>query len=282
MGKVAIVTDSTVNLPVQYIEEYHITVTPQILIWGDQTYQDGVDIQPAEFYTRLQSSDAMPSSSQVSPETMKSAISNLHTQGYDVLVVAISSRLSGTMNSVTQAIQALPDVNIAVVDSQAASLSLGFQVLQAARAAQNGASLKECKAVAERARLNTNIYFVVDTLEFLHRGGRIGGASRFLGTALNLKPILTLHEGVVQPIAKVRTKKKALEKLLDIVEEQLKHSRLNRIGVLHANGAEEGQEFLNECINRFHPSESILTEITPVLGAHTGPGTIGLAYLRDM
>ncbi len=282
MGKVAIVTDSTVNIPVQYIEEYHITVTPQILIWGDQTYQDGVDIQPAEFYTRLQSSDAMPSSSQVSPETMKSAISNLHTQGYDVLVVAISSRLSGTMNSVTQAIQALPDVNIAVVDSQAASLSLGFQVLQAARAAQNGASLKECKAVAERARLNTNIYFVVDTLEFLHRGGRIGGASRFLGTALNLKPILTLHEGVVQPIAKVRTKKKALEKLLDIVEEQLKHSRLNRIGVLHANGAEEGQEFLNECINRFHPSESILTEITPVLGAHTGPGTIGLAYLRDM
>lgn len=282
MGKVAIVTDSTVNLPANYISEYNIIVAPQILIWGNQTYQDGIDIQPTEFYTRLSTAETMPSSSQVSPNTLRDIYSNLHGQGYDILTIVVSSKLSGTMNSVSQAMQAIPEANIAVVDSYAASMALGFQVLQAARAAQNGASLKECKAVAERAKMQSNIYFVVDTLEFLHRGGRIGGASRFLGTALNLKPLLTLHEGKVEPVAKVRTKTKALEKLLNIVEKQLDHSRLNRIGVLHANSPIEAEDFMEECIRRFQPAESIMTEITPVIGTHTGPGTIGLAYLRDM
>lgn len=282
MNKVAIVTDSTVNLPESYIQENHITVAPQVVIWDDKTYLDGIDIQTKEFYQRLATSKTMPSSSQVSPQDFKNIYSDLHQQGFDILTIVVSSKLSGTMNSVTQAIQMIPEANIAVVDSFGASMSLGFPVLQAARAAVNGATLLECKAVAERARMHSNVYFVVDTLDFLHRGGRIGGASHFVGTALNLKPILTLHEGKVEAIGKVRTQKKAIEKMLDIVAEQLKHSRLVRISVLHANVPEQAQELLAECNRRFNPSESILTEVTPVIGTHTGPGTLGVAFLRDM
>lgn len=282
MRKVAIVTDSTVNLPPAYLAEYNVTVAPQVIIWGDKTYEDGVDIQPAEFYTRLAQATVMPTSSQVSPARFRDIYSNLLEKDYDILTIAISSQLSGTMNSITQAIAGLPEERLSVVDSYGASMALGFQVLQAARAAANGASLKECRAVAERARMQTNIYFVVDTLDFLHRGGRIGGAAHFLGTTLNLKPILTLKEGKIEPAGKVRTLKKALEKMLNTVEKELAHSRQVRIGVLHADAAEEGAALLEECNRRFQPAESILTEISPVIGVHTGPGTIGVAYLRDM
>lgn len=279
---VALVTDSTAGIPPSYLDEYHISVAPLNLIWGNQTYEDGVDIHPVEFYQRLEKSTVMPSSSQVSPAKMIEIFSSLTDQGYDILAILISSRLSGTLNSADQAVKSLPDSNVAVVDSYSTVMALGFQVLQAARAAANGASLRECKSVAERARMQSQVYFVVDTLDYLRRGGRIGGASHFLGTALNLKPILTLKDGEIQPVGKVRTSKKALERILDIIAEDLAHSRLNRICVLHANSPEAGMALLAECERRFQPTEALLAEIGPVIGVHTGPGTIGVAYLKDM
>ena len=241
MAKVAIVTDSTVNLPQNIINEYNITVVPQIVIWDDKVYRDGIDIQTAEFYNRLQTSSTMPSSSQVSPITMRDTFTGLLDQGFEVLVITVSSLLSGTMNSAIQAKEMLPGKPVELVDSLTASMALGFQVLMAARAAKNGASLKECKAVAEKARAQSGVYFVVDTLEFLHRGGRIGGAARLLGTALNLKPILTVTDGKIEPVARVRTQKKAFEKLVDIIGEKLDHGGITRVSVLHAIAAFPGR-----------------------------------------
>ena len=214
MPKVAIVTDRTVNLPLSIIKEYSITVASQLVIWDNKTYLDGIDIQPAEFYTRLQTSKSMPSSSQVSPITMRDIFFGLLDQGYEVLAIMISSHLSGTMSSAIMAKEMLPEKPIELVDSLNASMALGFQVLMAARAAKNGASLQECKVIAEKARDQSGVFFVVDTLEFLHRGGRIGGAARLLGTALNLKPILTVDGGKIEPVARVRTQRKAFEKML--------------------------------------------------------------------
>ena len=282
MSKVAIVTDSTVNLPQSVIKDYPITVAPQIVIWDEKTYQDGIDIQPAAFYTRLKTSKSMPSSSQVSPITMRDTITNLLNQGYEVLAIMISSHLSGTMSSAIMAKEMLPDRPVELVDSLTTSMAMGFQVLTAARAAKNGASLLECKAIAEKARDLTGVYFVVDTLEFLHRGGRIGGASRLLGTALNLKPILTVEGGKIEPVARVRTQKKAFEKLLDLVGEKLENSTMARVSVLHANAASEADQVMSEVVERFHPAETVMTEVSPVIGTHTGPGTVGIAYLRDM
>ena len=282
MSKVAIVTDSTVNLPQSVLKDYQITVAPQIVIWDGKTYLDGVDIHPAEFYTRLSSSATMPSSSQVSPISMRDIFTKLLEDGFEVLAIMISSHLSGTMSSAIMAKEMLPDSPIELVDSLNASMALGFQVLMAARAAKNGASLQECKAIAEKARAQSGVYFVVDTLEFLHRGGRIGGASRLLGTALNLKPILTVDGGKIEPIAKVRTQKKAFEKLLEIIGEKVDRSQMSRLSVLHANAASAADQVMSEIVNRFHPAETIMTEVSPVIGTHTGPGTIGIAYLLDM
>jgi DegV family protein with EDD domain len=282
MAKVAIVTDSTVNLPQSIIREYSITVASQLVIWDNKTYLDGIDIQPAEFYTRLQTSKSMPSSSQVSPITMRDIFSGLLDQGYEVLAIIISSHLSGTMSSAIMAKEMLPEKPIELVDSLNASMALGFQVLMAARAAKNGASLKECKALAEKARDQSGVFFVVDTLEFLHRGGRIGGAARLLGTALNLKPILTVDGGKIEPVARVRTQRKALDKLVEMIGEKLEKSSVTRLSVLHANAASQADQLMSVLVQRFHPAETIMTEISPVIGTHTGPGTIGVAYLIDM
>jgi DegV family protein with EDD domain len=186
------------------------------------------------------------------------------------------------MNSAIQAKDMLPGKPVELVDSLSASMALGFQVLMAARAAKNGASLQECKAITEKARKQSGVFFVVDTLEFLHRGGRIGGAARLLGTALNLKPILTVTDGKIEPVARVRTQRKAFEKMLNILEEKLDHGSISRLSVLHANAASQADQLMSELVERFHPAETIMTEVSPVIGTHTGPGTVGVAYLIDM
>lgn len=282
MGKVAVVTDSTSNIPQNLIEELDITVAPQIVIWDNITYLDGVDIQPAEFYTRLAASKSMPSSSQVTPERYKAIFQKLLDEGKEILVITISSGLSGTMDSAIQAKALFPGKPIELVDSLNASMALGFHVLMAARAAKNGASLHECKTTAEEARERSGVFFLVDTLDFLHRGGRIGGAAHLVGTAFNLKPILTVNAGKVDSVAKVRTQKKAMEKMLDMVAEQVARGKTCRLSVLHANAASRADEVMSELIRRFHPSETVFTEVSPVLGTHTGPGTVGVAYLLDM
>ena len=202
MSKVAIVTDSTAYLPDDLIEKYSITVTPQILIWGDQTFQDGVDIQPDEFYRKLETAKIMPTTSQVAIVTMKAAFEKLLASGYDVLGIFISAKLSGTMQSAHQAKEMLPKAGskIVVLDSNSTSMAMGFHVLTVARAAQAGANLAECQKLAEEARKHSGVYFVVDTLEFLRRGGRIGGAQAMLGSALNLKPLLELRDGRIESI----------------------------------------------------------------------------------
>src|SRR5512145_367868 len=222
MSKIALVTDSTSYIPKEYLERYGITVAPQVLVWGDQTYKDGVDIQPDEFYARLKTAKVMPTTSQVSVMDMHQTFSSLLEQDYEVLGIFVSSKLSGTLQSAIQGREELAKGKdkVEIVDSNSTAMAMGFQVLSVARAAAGGASMSECKALAEKARAYTGIYFVVDTLEFLHRGGRIGGAQRFLGTALNLKPILALQDSKVAALERIRTKGKAVERLMDIIAEQ--------------------------------------------------------------
>jgi len=284
MAKVALVTDSTAYIPSELVGKYNITVAPQILIWGEQTYQDGVDIQPEEFYTRLQTAKVMPTTSQVSAVTLQNIFHGLVEKGHDVLGVFISSKLSGTIQSALQGRAALGHAaeKIAIVDSYTTAMALGFLVLAAARAAQDGASLSECKALAERGREHNGVYFVVDTLEFLHRGGRIGGAQRFIGSALHLKPILTIRDGRVEPEERVRTKSKALERVLELTTQKIQGKANIRIATLHANAEQEARQILERASKALNAVESILSSVSPVVGTHAGPGTVGLAYMTDL
>lgn len=283
MSKFAIVTDSTAYLPAELTKKYNITVAPQVLIWGEETFRDGVDIQPDEFYSRLKTAKVMPSTSQVSPATMQAIFQGLVDQGMDVLGIFISSKLSGTLQSAIQAKSMMEAAGekVTLVDSQATAMALGFQALAAARAMETGASLQECAAFAEKAHERTGVFFAVDTLEFLHRGGRIGGAQRFIGSALNLKPILALKEGKVEGVDRIRTKSKAHDRILELVSEQAKGKPNIRLATLHANAADDAKKLLERAAAELSPVETVFTELSPVVGTHAGPGTVGLAFIHD-
>lgn len=284
MAKIAFVTDSTAYIPIELIKKHHITVAPQILIWGDQTFQDGVNIQPDEFYARLKSSKTMPTTSQVSIVTMQNIFRNLTDKGFDVVGVFISSKLSGTLQSAMQGRDALGSAaeKITIIDSNSTAMAMGFQILNAARAAENGASVADCKALVEKAREHTGVYFAVDTLEFLHRGGRIGGGQRFIGSALNLKPILAVKDGRVEAEDRVRTKSKALDRVLELVREQVNGKSNIHLATLHANAEQEARDLLVRASKELHAIESILSSVSPVVGTHAGPGTVGLAFMAGM
>lgn len=284
MPKVAIVTDSTAYLPDDLLKLYSITVTPQILIWGDETFLDGVDIQPNEFYQKLETAKTMPTTSQVAIVTMKDAFDKLLSSGYDVLGIFLSAKLSGTMQSALQAKEMLPNAGsrLVVSDSNSTSMAMGFHVLTAARAALAGASLAECQKLAEEARKHTGVFFVVDTLEFLRRGGRIGGAQAMLGSALNLKPLLELRDGRIESIEKVRTKGKAINRMIDLVIERTAGREPIRLATLHANAEVEAKSALEAAAAQLNPVEQILACVSPVIGSHAGPGTVGLAYMAGM
>ena len=283
MSKVAIVTDSTAYIPDDLVEKHHITVVPLFVIWGEEAQLDGVDITPAQFYDRLAKSDTLPTTSQPTPQAFVDIYTKLLEQDHDILSVLISDKLSGTIASAEQALEIMQkDVPIEIVNSRNTSMALGFQALAAARAAQDGATLAECKEVALKARDNSGVIFAVDTLEYLHKGGRIGGASRFLGTALQLKPILEVQEGAVEAVERVRTRKKSLDKLVDLLVERIADRKPVRLAMLHANALDEARVLLEAASERVQPIETIESTVSPAIGTHVGPGTVGLSYLVGM
>jgi len=283
MPKIALVTDSTSYIPPELVQRYQITVAPLVLIWGSEAFEDGVDIQPAEFYARLKTASVMPTTSQVTIPKFSEIFQQLLAQDYQVLAMLISEKLSGTINSAVQAKSLLPDgAPVEIFDSQATAMALGFQVLAVARAIEQGASMIEALKVAEQARQSTGVVFSVNTLEFLHRGGRIGSGARFLGTALNFKPILELRDGKVEAVERVRTRSKSLNRLIELVEEKTRGQKPLRLASLNANVPEEAHAVLEEAATRLGAIEKIEAELSPAIGTHAGPGTVALCYMAGM
>ncbi|MGD8632562.1 MAG: DegV family protein [Anaerolineales bacterium] len=278
MPDFALVTDSTAYIPQELVDKYDIKIAPQVLIWGETSYLDGVDIQPDEFYQRLQESDVHPTTSQATVASFHSIYEPLVKQNLPILTIVLSEKLSGTLQSAQQAKEMFPGSTIELVDSRTTAMAMGFQVLAAARARQDGASFNEAVEIAEQARDKTGVYFVVDTLEYLHRGGRIGGASKLFGTALNIKPLLQIADGRVESFEKVRTKSKAIERMLEVVEQKLDGEDLIRIAALHVAAESEAAQILEEAKRRLDPQEAMITVVSPVVGNHAGPGTVGLVY----
>ena len=285
MSKVAVVTDSTAGIPEELTNGYVLHSIPLTVIWGEESYRDGIDITTLEFYTRLQNAKVMPTTSQPSPAAFQQVYASLLDQGYDILSIHISEKLSGTLASAYQARDLVKSDRIEIVDSESAGMALGFQALEVARAARQGASLAECKALAEKAPAHTGVLFAVSTLEFLHRGGRIGGAAAFLGTALGLKPILGLKDGKIEAVEKIRTLSKAIDRVVEIMVERVGNQRPVHIAALHANAPTEAEKLLEKVCARFDSKdivEAISGPVSPTIGTHTGPGTVGLAFMAGM
>ena len=284
MSKIAIVTDSTAYLPEELVQKHNLTITPLVVIWDGETFEDGIDIQPSQFYTRLKTAKVMPSTSQATPAAMIAAFESLIAKDYEVLGIFISNKLSGTIASAIQAKDLMEKGadKVTIFDSESTAMAMGFQVLAVANAIADGANLDDALALAEKARKNSGVFFAVDTLEFLHRGGRIGGAQRFLGTALNMKPVLTIQDGSIAAVERVRTKTKVHNRVLELVAEQVQGKDNIRIATLSANAEPDAKALLESATQQLDPAEAIFTEISPVLGTHTGPGTVGLAYIAGI
>ncbi|MGD8397894.1 MAG: DegV family protein [Anaerolineae bacterium] len=287
--RVAVVTDSTADIPRSLVESLDIDVVPQVLIMGDRTWRDGIDIDPPAFYELLRDSDKFPSSSQPRVRDFRALFERLSDEAESILAVLVSNELSGTLNSAVTAAAGLREaadgepVPIEIIDTRSVSMQLGFIALAAARAVEAGADLQAAAAAARDVMDRVSVHFVVDTLEYLHRGGRIGAAARLFGTALNLKPVLTVCDGVVTPVAKIRSRRKALDRIYRILDEALQDAGDGGVhmSVLHVAAPDEAAELAQQLQARFEPVELIPTECGPVVGTHAGPGTVGVAYYVD-
>ena len=279
MAPVKIITDSTAYLPQYLVDQYAIEVTPLSLLWDGKVYRDGVDIQATQFYNRLAGANSLPTTSQVSVQEFKEVFQKYLDLGYELLVMPLSRGISGTLNSALQAQSEFSGQPIEVIDTRLVSMALSFQVLAAARAAEQGASLAECKAVAEAAYDKIGVYFTVDTLKYLAAGGRINSAKRILGTALSIKPLLEIRAGKIELVESVITKRKAIERMVQRCEQDIAGRTPVRVSVFHANAPDLAQTLLDRVVKQFNAIEGILSEVSPVVGSHTGPGTISIAYM---
>ena len=279
MGKVAILTDSSAYLPKSLTNELDISVVPLALNWDGKTYYDGVDIQAEEFYTRLSTSSSIPTTSQVTVQQFDDAFGRLLKQGREVLSLNISSGISGTVEFAFQAQKNYAGKPLEVVDTRLVSMALGFMVLAAARAAKQGASLAECKAIAADTYGKIGVFFTVDDLKYLNKGGRINTAKRLLGSMMDIKPLMEIKDGKIELVESVKSRKKAIARMLELTEKRINGVTPVRISPFHALALEEALALEASAKERFNPIESIITEVSPVVGTHTGPGTLSIAFM---
>ncbi len=282
MAKIAIVTDSTANLPLEWVDQYSIRVVPLKILWGNETFLDGIDLTPTEFYLRLSHSKTLPTTSQPTPQDFLQVFESLADHADGIVVPLISSGISGTVASAQAAARQFSRIPVEIIDTHITSMGQVQIVLAAARAAAQGKSLQAVRQAADEVVQRLRVFFAVDTLEYLYRGGRINGAARFLGTALDVKPILFFNsEGKIDALERVRTKRKALQRLIALAEDQA-NGRPVLVGIVHADSPHLAQEFRHEVTQRLQCKEIFTVEFSPVIGVHVGPGTIGIAlYTED-
>ncbi len=282
---IQIVTDSSAHLPPDQRQKHNIVTVPLKAIFGMEVYRDEIDLSNAEFYRMLGTRKEHPTTSQPSAGEFIEIYRPLLEAGKEIVSVHLPSKLSGTYASACAAKtelehefkKALP---LSIVDTPWLSMALGMLVLAAAQAAEAGKSRDEVVATVHALIPKLNLIFVLDTLEYLRRGGRIGGAKALMGTLLNVKPLLQLENGQVEPLEQPRSRAKALKRLLEIVEERADHQPLH-VSVLHAEAPEDAAEMKKEILERFEVKEFVMTEIGPVIGVHSGPNALGIAFYPD-
>lgn len=277
--KVAIVTDSTADIPEDIIRKYGIHVVPLRLLFGEETYADGIDLTSEQFYDKLRQSAVLPTTSQPSPTDFMNVYQSLLEEEPDRSIVSIhlSSGMSGTYQSAMLGKSLLErDSDITVIDSKSASYGYGLMVVHAAELAEQGKSAVEIAAAVEAMQKSRKLFFLVDSLEYLQKGGRIGKASAILGTLLNIKPILSIdEEGIIYAVEKVRGHKKAMARIVELFQKDLAGKRVN-LAVGHTADLASAEACAEQLKGHFTLNEVIYTNIGAVIGSHVGPGVIAI------
>lgn len=275
---ITIITDSTCDIPQALIEKYGVIVVPQYIIWGEEQFRDRVDLQPEDFYQRLETGDLRPTSSQATDLDFLNAIQTAAAQGADqVIILTVSAAMSGTYQMAIKAANKA-DIPVKVIDSKGPTMSLGWQVLAAARARDEGANVDAIIERVSQVRDGLVQMVAMETLEYLHTGGRIGDAVKWVGGLLNVKPLVSINHqsGRVQPVSLARTHKKVVDLLYKKFFEEFENKKNLRIAVLHGNNLQEAQELAAKIKQTFNPIELIINITGPVLGINTGPRALAL------
>ncbi len=274
---IRIVTDSTSDIPSDLVEEFGLTVVPASVFFGDEHLLDGVDIDTDGFFERLVRESQLPTTSQPSPGAFRDAYQALKDEGAtEILSIHISEKLSGTLASARQGAQQVEGVRIEIVDSGFATLALGMGVLAAARAIADGASLDEAREIALARFARTHNFILVDTLEYLRRGGRLGRAQEVIGSLMRVKPLLAIQDGEVVPVGRVRTKKKAVAEVLRRVADL---APIEELAALHSTTPDELADLASQ-LGEIAPGAPLLTgQVGPAIGVHVGPGLLAICLV---
>jgi DegV family protein with EDD domain len=276
--RIALVTDSTCDIPAAWVKQYDINVVPLTIIFGDQQYLDGVELSPKEFYQRLSKETLHPTTSQPAPEAFLEAYQRAAANGADeILTFTISSAMSGTIESARRAAQESL-VPVHVIDSKNNSMGLGWQVIAAARVREAGGRLEAMLAAAEQVRKDMVYYIALDTIEYLARGGRIAGAARLLNSILQIKPLIFVRPetGTVGAAMPARSRKNAVEGMVREFFQHINTDRPLHITVLHNDVLEEAQALAERVQREYSPKELFISIVSPALGVHTGPRALAL------
>ncbi len=276
--RIALVTDSTCNIPAEWVKQYEITVVPLTIIFGDQQYLEGVEITPEEFYARLPNDPNHPTTSQPTPEAFLEAYRQATARGAEeIMVVTISSAMSGTIASARQAAEHC-GMPVHIVDGKSNSMGIGWQVIAAARAREAGGGVDAMLAAADHVRKTMTYYITLDTIEYLSKGGRISDAARFLNSVLQIKPLIYVKRdtGTVGASMPARSRKSAIEGMLKEFFRNIDTSKPLHLTVLHNAALPEAQEIADRVQREYAPKEMFISIVSPVLGVHTGPRALAL------
>ncbi|MDQ0167729.1 DegV family protein [Bacillus horti] len=280
MAKIKIVTDSTVDMTEEMLRKYDIEVVPLSITIDGQTYLDRVDLSPDTFIEKMRETQELPKSSQPPVGEFVEVYERLAKAGFDVLSIHITGSMSGTVQSAQMAAD-MAEANVKVIDSRFISKALSFQVIEAARMAKEGHSLEEIIARLDQIREQTRLFLMVDTLDNLVKGGRIGRASGFIGSILKIKPIAALEDGALAPVTKVRSYSQVIKHFSEQFAEDIKGKTVKGIGIAHAEALELATK-LKASLSSVTDFKNIEIEFTtPIISTHTGPGAIGFMYYFD-
>jgi len=281
MSGVGVVADSAVCLPKELIEQYEIELVPETIIFGTKVYRDGVDLVPRDFYVMLGEAKELPTTSAPSPQDFINAYQKTAKDADSIACILVSSGFSHMgLQAALTARESVSEVPIEIVDSQTAVGAYGFVVLAAAKAAAAGKSLPEVLKAAKDVQKRVNLILTLDTLKYLAKGGRIGKAAHWAGTVLSIKPILEVPNttGTIEPLERVRSRPKAIRRLLELMQERVSEGQRVHVSIDHANVPEEADHLKSQLSSLFDCADIFINDWAPVAGVHCGPGVIGISF----
>ncbi|KRD89835.1 fatty acid-binding protein DegV [Bacillus sp. Root147] len=280
MAKIKVVTDSTIDLTLEEAEKYGIEMIPLCINIDNETYLDRVELTPTDFIKKMKNSKELPKSSQPAIGSFVEVYERLVSEGYDVISIHMTGGMSGTVRAAESAAQ-MVEGNITVVDSMYITKALSFQVFEAVKMIEDGHTVEEIITRLEEVRQNTNLFVVVDTLENLVKGGRIGRGKGLIGSLLNIKPIASLADGVYTPVAKVRSHSQIVKFLTKQFEEHTEGKSIKGVGLVHADGFGLASKLKESIVKARGYTQFSIEDTTPIISTHTGIGAIGFMYFAE-